>query len=207
MAFASVVAAVGGIPSPGIGTCPAGLVSPCQNNVRPPCHYLGMYETPRSQPTSDHVDLDELADDLLDPIGGVVAVELSRRFVRLCLSWSEPMVADLAGQETMLRRRGGVELAERLLSQRLYQRIDPQVFRLLHVSVPLAHAEFALGQMEEMLRAKFGDVVRTVVSYLLSHDRDTAIQMGAVATTMAGREVRAAVAQIMADTHLADDDH
>lgn len=122
--------------------------------------------------------MDLPADDLLDPIGGVVAVELSRRFVRLCLSWSEPMVADMAKQETMLRRRGGIELAERVLSQRLYQRIDPQVFRLLQASVPLAHAEFALCQLEEMLRAKFGDVVRTVMSYLLSDDRDTAIQMG-----------------------------
>ena len=166
-----------------------------------------MYETPPSQPASDHVDAEALADELLDPIGGVVAVELSRRFVRLCLSWSEPMVADMAAQETMLRQRGGVELAERLLAQRLYQRIDPQVFRLLQASVPLAHAEFTLCQLEEMLRSKFGDVVRTVVSYLLSHDRDTAIQMGAVAATMAGREVRAAVARIMADTHLADDDH
>jgi|688.fasta_scaffold753262_2 hypothetical protein len=166
-----------------------------------------MYDTTPPQPLPDHVDAEALADELLDPIGGVVAVELSRRFVRLCLSWSEPMVADLAAQETMLRRRGGVELAERLLSQRLYQRIDPQVFRLLQASVPLAHAEFTLGQLEEMLRAKFGDVVRTVVSYLLSHDRDTAIQMGAVATTMAGREVRAAVTRIMADTHPADDDH
>ncbi len=166
-----------------------------------------MYEMPPPQPASDHVDSQALADDLLDPIGGVVAVELSRRFVRLCLSWSEPMVADLAAQETMLRRRGGMELAERLLAQRLYQRIDPQVFRLLQASVPLAHAEFTLGQLEEMLRSKFGDVVRTLVDYLLSHDRDTAIQMGAVATTMAGREVRAAVSRIMADTHLADDDH
>ncbi len=166
-----------------------------------------MYETRPPHPSSDSFDTDEFADDLLDPVGGVVAVELSRRFVRLCLSWAEPMVADLAAQETMLRRRGGVELAERLLAQRLYQRIDPQVFRLLQSSVPLSHAEFTLGQLEEMLRAKFGGVVRTVISYLLSHDRDTAIQMGAVATTMAGREVRAAVAQIMVDTHLADDDH
>ena len=166
-----------------------------------------MYETTPPHVPSDSVDTDEFADDLLDPIGGVVAVVLSRRFLRLCHSASEPVVADLAAQETMLRRRGGVELAERLLAQRLYQRIDPQVFRLLQSSVPLAHAEFTLGQLEEMLRAKFGGVVRTVISYLLSHDRDTAIQMGAVATTMAGREVRAAVAQIMADTHLADDDH
>ncbi len=166
-----------------------------------------MFETTPPQPAPDSFDPDMLIDDLTDPIGGVVAVEVSRRFVRLCLSWSEPMVADLAGQETMLRQPGGADLAERLLAQRLYQRIDPQVFRLLRVSVPLTHAEFTLSRMEEMLRAKFGEVVRTMVSYLLSHDRDTAIQMGAVATTMAGREVRAAVAAIVADTHLADDDH
>jgi hypothetical protein len=166
-----------------------------------------MFETTPPQPAPDGFDPEMLGDDLTDPIGGVVAVELSRRFVRLCLSWSEPMVADLAAQETMLRQPGGTDLAERMLAQRLYQRIDPQVFRLLKVCVPLTHAEFTLSQMEEMLRAKFGEVVRTLVSYLLSHDRDTAIQMGAVAITMAGREVRAAVAAIIADTHLADDGH
>lgn len=54
---------------------------------------------------------------------------------------------------------------------------------------------------------QFGDVVKTAVSYLLSHDRDTAIQMTSVATTMAGREVRRAVSQIIADTRLSEDDH
>jgi hypothetical protein len=166
-----------------------------------------MFETTPPQPAPDGFDPEMLGDDLTDPIGGVVAVELSRRFVRLCLSWSEPMVADLAAQETMLRQPGGTDLAERMLAQRLYQRIDPQVFRLLKVCVPLTHAEFTLSQMEEMLRGKFGEVVRTLAGFLLSHDRDTAIQMGAVAITMAGREVRAAVAAIIADTHLADDDH
>lgn len=166
-----------------------------------------MFETTPPQPAPDNVDPEILVDDLTDPIGGVIAVELSRRFVRLCLSWSEPMIADLAGQETVLRQPGGADLAERMLAQRLYRRIDPEVFRLLRVCVSLAHAEFVLCRMEEMLRAKFGEVVRTMTSYLLSHDRDTAIQMGAVAITMAGREVRAAVAQIVADTHLADDDH
>ena len=166
-----------------------------------------MFESTPPQSVPDSFDPDMIIDDLTDPIGGVVAVEVSRRFVRLCLSWSEPMVADLAGQETMLRQPGGADLAERLLAQRLYQRIDPQVFRLLRVSVPLTHAESTLSRTEDMLRAKFGEVVRTMVSYLLSHDRDTAIQMGAVAATMAGREVRAAVAAIVADTHLANDDH
>lgn len=168
-----------------------------------------MFETTPPQPAPDSFDpdLDLSADDLTDPVGGVVAVELSRRFVRLCLSWSEPMVADLAGQESMLRQPGGADLAERILAQRLYQRIDPLVFRLLRVCVPLAHAECTLGKTEEMLRAKFAEVVRTLVSYLLSHDRDTAIQMGAVAITMAGREVRAAVAAIVAETHPTEDDH
>ena len=46
-----------------------------------------------------------------------------------------------------------------------------------------------------------------MIGYPLSHDRDTAIQMGAVAITMAGREVRAAVADIVADTHLTEDEH
>ena len=83
------------------------------------------------------------------------------RFVRLCLSWSEPMVADLAGQETMLRQPGGADLAERLFAQRrLYQRIDPSGVWLLRVSVPLTHAESTLSRTEDMLRAKFGEVVR-----------------------------------------------
>lgn len=174
-------------------------------NVRPAWESQGMFETTPPQP--DSFDPDLPTDDLTDPVGGVVAVELSRRFVRLCLSWSEPMAADLAAQEAVLRQPGGADLAERMLAQRLYQRIDPQVFRLLRVCVPLAQAEFALSRTEELLRAKFGEVVRTMIGYLLSHDRDTAIQMGAVAITMAGREVRAAVADIVADTHLTEDEH
>lgn len=164
-----------------------------------------MFETTPPQPES--FDTDALSEELEDPIAGVVAVELSRRFVRLCLCWTEPMVDDLSSQETMLRKPGGPELAERMLAQRLYQRIDPQVFGLLRTCVPLAYAEFTLSLMEEMLRGQFGDVVKTAVSYLLSHDRDTAIQMTSVATTMAGREVRRAVSQIIADTRLSEDDH
>ena len=57
-----------------------------------------MFETTPPQPVPDGFDPETLADDLFDPVGGVVAVELSRRFVRLCLSWSEPMAADLAAQ-------------------------------------------------------------------------------------------------------------
>lgn len=166
-----------------------------------------MFETTPPQPAPDSFDPEMMGADLADPVGAVVAVELSRRFVRLCLSWSEPMVADLAAQEAHLRQPGGADLAERMLAQRLYRRIDPQVFHLLQVCVPLTHAEFTLSLMEEMLRAKFGGVVATMIGYLLSHDRDTAIQMGAVAITMAGREVRKEVAAIVADTHLADDDH
>jgi hypothetical protein len=165
-----------------------------------------MFETTPPQPAPDSFDPDLLAGDLADPLGGVIAVELSRRFVRLCLSWSEPMAADLAAQEVVLRQPGGADLAERMLAQRLYQRIDPQVFRLVRVCVPLIHAEFTLSRIEEMLRVKFGEVVRTMIGYLLSHDRDTAIQMGAVAITMAGREVQTAVAAMVADTHLAEGD-
>jgi hypothetical protein len=116
------------------------------------------------------------------------------------------MAADLAAQEVVLRQPGGADLAERMLAQRLYQRIDPQVFRLVRVCVPLIHAEFTLSRIEEMLRVKFGEVVRTMIGYLLSHDRDTATQMGAVAITMAGREVQTAVAAMVADTHLAEGD-
>jgi hypothetical protein len=149
-----------------------------------------MFETTPPQPAPDSFDPDLLAGDLADPLGGVIAVELSRRFVRLCLSWSEPMAADLAAQEVVLRQPGGADLAERMLAQRLYQRIDPQVFRLVRVCVPLIHAEFTLSRIEEMLRVKFGEVV----------------QMGAVAITMAGREVQTAVAAMVADTHLAEGD-
>lgn len=160
-----------------------------------------MFEAMPPLPTSDGPGADVSTDDLSDPVAGVVAVELSRRFVRLCLSWAEPMVADLASQESMLRKPGGTELVERLLAQRLHRRIEPQVFGMLRVCVPLEHAEFALSRVEEMLRKQFGEVVRTAVGYLLSHDRDVAIQMVAVATTMAGREVSAAASAVIADTH------
>jgi len=157
-----------------------------------------VFEITPASSTPDVIDSETLRADLEDPIAAVVAVELSRRFVGLCLSWAEPMVADLAAQESMLRKPGGAELVERLLAQRLYRRVEPHVLRMMQVCVPLEHAEVALARIEDVLRAQFGDVVRTATGYLRTHDRDTAIQMVAVATTMAGRQVRAKAAVILA---------
>lgn len=163
-----------------------------------------MFETPPPSPPPVPSSMPEASDsenfraDLDDPIAAVVAVDLSRRFVGLCLSWAEPMVADLASQESMLSRPGGAELVERLLALRLYRRIEPHVLRMLQVCVPLEHAEAAFARIEEVLRAQFHEVVKTATSYLRTHDRDIAIQMVAVATTMAGRAVRTAVAGILA---------
>lgn len=148
-----------------------------------------------------------LTDDLEDPIAGVVAVELSRRFIQHCMCATEPVVADLLRQEPMLGRPGGMDLAVRRIAQRLYHRFDPQVFGMLRVCVPLAHAEFAFSRMEEMLRTQLRDVVKTAASYLLSDGRDTAIHMMTVATTMAAREVRTATAAVIADSHVTEDDH
>lgn len=156
---------------------------------------------------ADNADLTVLTDDLEDPVAGVVAVELSRRFIQHCMCATEPVVADLVRQEPMLRKPGGIDLAERRIAQRLYHRFDPTVFGMLRVCVPLAHAEFAFSRMEEMLRGHLGDIVKTAASYLLSDGRDTAIHMMTVATTMAAREVQAATAGIIADSHLTDDDH
>lgn len=136
--------------------------------------------------------------ELEDPIAAVVAVDLSRLFVGLCLSWAEPMVADLAARESMLRKAGGSALVERLLAQRFYRRIEPHVLRMLDTCVTLEHAEAALARLEDVLRARFSEVVRTATSYLLSHDRDCAIQMVAVSTTMAARDVRTDVSDILA---------
>jgi hypothetical protein len=55
-----------------------------------------------------------------------------------------------------------------------------------------------------VLRDQFADVVETAASHLLSHDRDVAIQMVAVAATMAGRDVRDAVAAIISETRNVD---
>ena len=161
-----------------------------------------MFETTPPPPIDD-TDLADLA----DPMAGVAGVELSRRFVRLAMCWSEPVVNDLAGQETMLRQTGGPELAQRVFAQRFYRRLDADVFGMMRGCVPLAHAEFALDRIEEALRSKYAEIIGTAVSYLLSDDRDVAIQMMAVAITMAGREVRAEVAGIIADTRLCEDDH
>lgn len=164
-----------------------------------------MFEITPASPPSDVIDSETLRADLEDPIAGVVAVDLSRRFVGLSLSWAEPMVSDLAAQESMLRKPGGAELVERLLAQRLYRRVEPHVLRMLQACVPLEHAEVALARIEDLLRAQFRDVVKTATGYLRTHDRDTAIQMVAVATTMAGRRVRAEMVAILAAaTHAGD---
>ena len=163
-----------------------------------------MFETSPSQPASDCIDVD-LA-ELADPIASVVAVELSRRVIRRGLSWAEPMVTDLAAQETVLRQAGGIDLVKRIFAQRFYRRVDAEVFRLLRRCVPLAHADFVLSRVEVLLRTHFADIVGTAASHLLSHDRDTAIQMTAVAATMAGREVHTEVMAIMAEMRLIESD-
>lgn len=154
-----------------------------------------MFETtPGNSPATEACDIA----DLVDPIASVVAIELSREFVHRCLSGVEPMVSELASQERLLHRTGGIELATRLMAQRFYRRIDADVFHLVRRCVPLSHAAAVLSAVEDVLRARFGDVVESTASYLLSDDRDVAIQMAAVATTMAGREVQAALAEIIA---------
>ena len=163
-----------------------------------------MFETSPSQPASDCIDVD-LA-ELADPIASVVAVELSRRVIRRGLSWAEPMVTDLAAQETVLRQAGGIDLVKRIFAQRFYRRVDAEVFQLLRRCVPLAHADFVLSRVEVLLRTHFADIVGTAASHLLSHYRDTAIQMTAVAATMAGREVHTEVMAIMAEMRLIESD-
>jgi hypothetical protein len=147
-------------------------------------------------PAPDSCDLADLA----DPVAAVVAVELTSRFVRLCMCQTEPIVARLSRNEATLRKPGGLELDKRTVAQRLYRLIDAEVFGELSAAVPLSRAEFALSRIEVLLRRQFADVVGTAASYLLSDGRDAAIQMATVATTMAAREVRTQVAEIIGQT-------
>jgi len=166
-----------------------------------------MFETTPPQPNPDTIELADMADtaDLADPIAGVVAVELSRRIVARGMSWAEPMVAELAAQETMLRQTGGIDVQKRIFAQRFYRRVDAEVFHLLRWSIPLAHAEFVLARVEDMLRRHFADIVEAAAVHLLSHDRDVAIQMTAVAATVAGRAVHGEVMEIIGQMRLLDD--
>ena len=43
-------------------------------------------------------------------MAGVVAAELTARFIRLCMGQTESMVARLARNEVALRKPGGIEL-------------------------------------------------------------------------------------------------
>jgi hypothetical protein len=69
----------------------------------------------------------------------------------------------------------------------------------------LVHAEFVLARVEDMLRRHFADIVETAAVHLLSHDRDVAIQMTAVAATVAGRAVHSEVMEIIGQIRLLDD--
>jgi hypothetical protein len=62
-----------------------------------------------------------------------------------------------------------------------------------------------LARIEALLRERFADVVDTAASYVLSDDREVAIQMATVATTMAAREVRSGIAEIIGQTRLGDE--
>ena len=98
------------------------------------------------------------------------------------------------------------ELAQRVFAQRFYRRIDAEIFDLLRSGVPLAQAGTALDGVEATLRSKYAEVIGTTVSHLLSHDREVALQMTAVAITMAGREVRSEVAAIIAGSRPGEED-
>lgn len=164
-----------------------------------------MFETTPPQPAPDLTGLAADLTDLADPVAAVTAVELSVAFIQLCMCSTEPVIAELAGQESMLRKPGGTDLAKRVFAQRLYRKIDALVFRLIRRTVPLADAGFALSGIENALRGHFADIVETAATHLLSHDRDVAIQMATVATTMAARELRAQVAEIIGQTHQVDE--
>ena len=150
--------------------------------------------------TPPHYSIDSAEDQLEDPVAAVIAVEISRAFISVCMCRAEEIVTDLARQEVMLRKPGGIELAARLAAQRLYRRILPGVFELMRMCVPLAHAEEVLARTEDLLRTRFDDVVRTAAGCLLSADRDTAIQTMTVATTNAAHDIRGAFAAIVIDT-------
>lgn len=170
-------------------------------DVGPPGHHGAVLNsTPPFDSTpslpADGLDPADLA-DLADPVAGVVAVELSRRFVRLCLCWAEPMVGELAAREALLRRPGGPELMERVLTQRFHRRLESEVYAQFSHCVPLAHAAAALAAAEELLRSQFGVVVEIATVHLLEQGRNAAIQMMAVATTVAGRDVRAGLAEVL----------
>lgn len=164
-----------------------------------------MFETTPPQPLPDSTDLADLT-ELSDPLAAVVAAELTGRFIRLCMGQAEPVVARLARSEVTLRKPGGMDLEKMTIAQLMYRQIDATVFRQLSRTVPLSHAEFALSRIEVLLREQFADVVGTTASYLLSDGRDIAIQMAAVATTMAAREVRSGIFEIIGQTRIADEE-
>ncbi len=159
-----------------------------------------MFETTPPPYSPDSADPGLGSEHLDDPVAGVMAVELSRRFASLCMCQAEATVSELARQEVMLRKPGGVELAARLAAQRFYHRSHSGVFELLRICVPLEQAHTALERTEALLRGRFGEVVRTAADYLLSDDRDTAIQMMTVAITMAARDIRHRFAEIVIGT-------
>lgn len=160
-----------------------------------------MFETTPPQQQPDGIDLTELA----DPVAQVVAAELASSFIRLCMCRTEPVVERLARLEAVLGKPGVIGLEKRLMAQRLYRDIDRQVFDLVRRCVPLAHAEAAWSRIENLLREQFADVVGTAASFLISDDRDTAIQMATVATTMAARELRPRVAEILSQAGAPED--
>ncbi|HPX36978.1 MAG TPA: hypothetical protein PLH92_13425 [Mycobacterium sp.] len=147
---------------------------------------------PESLPSESLPDLPADFDlsDLDDPTTGVVSVELSHLVVRKCLAWAEPLVSDLARQQGFLNKTGGPEITARVFAMRFFRAFDAEVFHQLKVCVPLTQMAVAQARAEDLLRGQFEDVVGTAISYLLSDGRDVAIQMTAVAATMAGNEVR-----------------
>ena len=164
-----------------------------------------MFETTPPQSMPD-LPADVDLSDLDDPTAGVIAVEVSHLLVRLCLKSAETLVSELAAKEAFLRQAGGSEVAARLFAMRLFQQIDAAIYHQLRCCVPLDQVASAQARTEELLRAQLRDVVGTAVSYLLSDGRDVAIQMTAVAATMAANHMRAAMPAVIAEFQSAEGD-
>lgn len=164
-----------------------------------------MFETtpPHSLP---ELPADVDLSDLDDPTTGVVAVELSHLMVRKCLAWTEPLISDLARQEAFLRKPGATGVMARVFAMRFFRAFDAEVFHQLKVCVPLTALAPAQARVEELLRGQFEAIVGTAVSYLLSDGRDVAIQMTAVAATMAGNEVRDKMAALIEEFQSVDEE-
>lgn len=110
--------------------------------------------------------------ELADPIGGVIAEEVARRWYEIATANPAQLQVKIAEQEELLRSPGGIAWATFVLSGKLMQRLANSVHPLLRQCLPLPAAAVAVERLEALCRDAYASFLEGFVKMQLCRDTE-----------------------------------